>query len=81
MKWEMKMKRNSLTIFICGALFYEVAMPILCKTTETIMSYLQVVQNSHIVTSQQMQAECDALANGVEPTREIGFRPTEEIYE
>lgn len=73
--------KNNLGIFIGGILFYEVGMPLLTKATETIMSYLQVIENSHIVESQKMQAECDAIANGVESTREIGFRTTEEIYE
>lgn len=73
--------KNNLGIFIGGILFYEVGMPLLTKATETIMSYLQIIENSHIVESQRMQAECDAIANGVEPTREIGFRTTEEIYE
>lgn len=75
------MRKNNLGIFVGGILFYEVGMPLLTKATETIMSYLQVIENSHIVESQRMQAECDAIANGVEPTREIGFRPTEGIYE
>lgn len=74
------MKKNNLGIFICGILFYEVVMPLITKSTETIMSYLQVIENSHIVESQKMQAECDAIANGVTPTRPIGFQ-SEEIYE
>lgn len=73
------MIKDKLTIFILGALFYEVAMPIVCKATETIMSYLQVVQNSHIVTSQKMQAECDAIANGTK--QPMGFTVPKEDYE
>lgn len=77
------MIKDRLTVFVLGALFYEVVMPIACKATETIMSYLQVVQNSHIVASQEMQAECDAIANGMEPPKQpMGFAvPTEEDYE
>lgn len=67
------MIKDRLTVFVLGALFYEVAMPIACKATETIMSYLQVIQNSHIVKSQEMQAECDALINDIPPMNPIGF--------
>lgn len=73
------MIKDRLTIFVLGALFYEVVMPMACKATETIMSYLQVVQNSHIVTLQEMQAECDAIANGTK--QPIGFTVPKEDYE